>query len=43
MKAIAQVFDDINDYIKHPPCITINEVDYTLEFFLSADYKVASS
>lgn len=33
------IFDNINDYVKHP-CITINEVEYTLEFFLSADYKV---
>ena len=35
------IFDDINDHVK-PPYITINGVDYTLEFFLSADYKVAS-
>ena len=48
MKAIAaylatgfkNVFEDINNYDKHP-YITINEVDYTLEFFLSANYKVA--
>jgi len=34
------VFDDINYYIEHPH-IRIDEVDYTLEFYLTADYKVA--
>lgn len=33
------VFNDINYYIAHPHK-RINEVDYTLEFYLTADYKV---
>lgn len=39
--AFKNVFDDIN-YLILNPCITISEVDYRLEFFLSADYKVCS-
>ena len=33
-------FSAINSYV-HNPIITISSVQYTLEFFLCADYKVA--
>jgi len=33
------VFDDINHYIAHPH-MKVDEKDYTLEFLLTADYKV---
>ena len=36
------VFSAINSHIQNP-IITINSVEYTLEFFLCADYKVAIS
>ena len=37
--AFKNVFDDIN-HITEDPYMTIGETRYTLEFFLTADYKV---
>ena len=39
--AFTNIFDDINSYVRHPH-VMIDEVDYTLEFFLSAVDKVSS-
>ena len=40
-KGFKDAFTTINNYIQNP-VISINRTDYTLEFFLCADYKVCS-
>lgn len=40
--AFKNVFDDINNMIENPH-LTIGETTYTLELFLTADYKVTAT